>query len=504
MFLIWALLVVLLILAACVRNQPDVIVITATFQPAPVTTLQPTPSALAGQPTAVAEAGAARRYVVQPGDTLSLIAANEGVSVALLIQANNLTDPNLLEVGQELLIPAGPSLIGSDFGILPDNRLVRAPGSAAFDIRAFISQQPGYVRIATDSVDQRVLTAADVVERVAFEYSVDPRLLLTLLEYRGRWLTNPTPGDTQRVYPLGAPASPLGFDRNGLYRQLAWAADQLNYGYYSRKYRRLTSVEFPDEGIALRFADGLPYGTIGLQYMLSLYNTYGGWQRDISPSGVYATYLALFGDPFDGAVETLTPTGLTQPALVLPFPAGVEWFYTGGPHGGWGSGSAWAAVDFAPPDDLETVSSACYVSQNFATAVAPGVIARTSEGVVVLDLDGDGDEATGWSILYLHVAAADRVLGGMVVNPGDNIGRPSCEGGFSNGTHLHLARRYNGEWIPADCSDCPPNTATPNFVMSDWTFYGYTNQEYQGYTVNSREQRVAEQGRNDPNNRVMW
>ena len=92
----------------------------------------------------------------------------------------------------------------------------------------------------------------------------------------------------------------------------------------------------------------------------------------------------------------------------------------------------------------------------------------------------------------------------MVVNPGDNIGRPSCEGGFSNGTHLHLARRYNGEWIPTDCSDCPPDIATPNFVMSNWTFYGYTNQEYQGYTVNSGEQRVAEQGRNDPNNRVMW
>jgi len=27
---------------------------------------------------------------------------------------------------------------------------------------------------------------------------------------------------------------------------------------------------------------------------------------------------------------------------------------------------------------------------------------------------------------------------------------PSCEGGVSTGTHLHFARKYNGEWILAD------------------------------------------------------
>ncbi|MES0340644.1 MAG: hypothetical protein ABUK15_11410, partial [Anaerolineales bacterium] len=28
-------------------------------------------------------------------------------------------------------------------------------------------------------------------------------------------------------------------------------------------------------------------------------------------------------------------------------------------------------------------------------------------------------------------------------------GHPSCEGGRATGTHVHLARKYNGEWIPA-------------------------------------------------------
>ena len=77
------------------------------------------------------------------------------------------------------------------------------------------------------------------------------------------------------------------------------------------------------------------------------------------------------------------------------------------------------------------------------------MIARTAEGTVILDLDGDGDESTGWTILYLHMASAgSRSEPGRSCKRAIDIGHPSCEGGFSNGTHMHIARRYNGEWIP--------------------------------------------------------
>ncbi|HMV98158.1 MAG TPA: hypothetical protein PKE48_17790, partial [Anaerolineales bacterium] len=33
---------------------------------------------------------------------------------------------------------------------------------------------------------------------------------------------------------------------------------------------------------------------------------------------------------------------------------------------------------------------------------------------------------------------------------GDKIGYPSCEGGRATGSHVHIARKYNGEWIMAD------------------------------------------------------
>jgi murein DD-endopeptidase MepM/ murein hydrolase activator NlpD len=103
-------------------------------------------------------------------------------------------------------------------------------------------------------------------------------------------------------------------------------------------------------------------------------------------------------------------------------------------------------LDFAPP----SVASGCLPTAEWATAVADGVIARSDTGEVVLDLDGDGDERTGWVIFYLHVATDGRIAAGTQVKVGDPIGHPSCEGGTATGTHVHIARKYNGEWILAD------------------------------------------------------
>jgi hypothetical protein len=52
--------------------------------------------------------------------------------------------------------------------------------------------------------------------------------------------------------------------------------------------------------------------------------------------------------------------------------------------------------------------------------------------------------------LYLHVANKDRVQKGQWVDTNDRIGHASCEGGIATGTHLHFARKYNGEWVIAD------------------------------------------------------
>jgi LasA protease len=77
-------------------------------------------------------------------------------------------------------------------------------------------------------------------------------------------------------------------------------------------------------------------------------------------------------------------------------------------------------------------------------------VVRSEGGQVVVDMDGDGREQTGWDMLYLHIANRDRIPVGSFVNTGDRLGHPSCEGGVVTGTHVHIARKYNGEWILAD------------------------------------------------------
>ena len=51
--------------------------------------------------------GPAATYTVQPGDTLSHIAANYNVTVATLAQLNGIVNPDLIRIGQVLAVPAG-------------------------------------------------------------------------------------------------------------------------------------------------------------------------------------------------------------------------------------------------------------------------------------------------------------------------------------------------------------------------------------------------------------
>lgn len=84
-----------------------------TATPDPVT-LQPTPTlAVSGTPTAAAATPdpaappIPRIHVVQDGENLTIIATNFGVTVEEILAVNNLANGDLLQVGQQLIIPGG-------------------------------------------------------------------------------------------------------------------------------------------------------------------------------------------------------------------------------------------------------------------------------------------------------------------------------------------------------------------------------------------------------------
>ncbi len=402
-------------------------------------------------------------YTVQPGDTLATIASRLNYPMDLLAQANNISNPNLISVGQVLIVPVpSPQPPGLAFKIIPDSELVFGPLSATLDIFDFVKGQGGYLSVYQDVINGEDYSGAEIVLRAAREYSVNPRLLLAVLEYQSGWVTQSNPDAATLDYPMG------NFEswRVGLYAQLSWAANQLNRGYYLWKVNGISNWLLADGGVVPVDATINP-GTAGVQNLMALLHDRAGWDQAVGTQGVFAVYERFFGYPFDYTIDPLIPAGLSQPALQLPFEEGKVWYFTGGPHAGWGDGSAWAALDFAPPGS----GLGCVISNEWVTASAAGLIVRSEQGTVVLDLDGDGLEQTGWTLLYLHISSTDRIPAGSVVQAGDRIGYPSCEGGQSNGTHVHIARRYNGEWIPAD--------QTLPFDLEGWISHG-TGVEYNG------------------------
>jgi len=221
-----------------------------------------------------------------------------------------------------------------------------------------------------------------------------------------------------------------------------------------------------------------------MQYLLAYNATWDEWQTICGdgPDSFLSTYRGLFGDPLGRDQGPPVPDNLQQPDLRLPWETSHIWYFTGGPHGGWNEGSAWAAVDFITPEQL-----GCQMSAQWTVAAASGMVTRSEDGMVVIDLDGDGHEETGWNLFYMHVAAEDRVAAGTFVDQGQRLGHPSCEGGYSTATHLHFARKYNGEWIPAD-GPCP-------LVLSGWTAHG--SESYEGTMTRGEDLRTACECRED-------
>jgi murein DD-endopeptidase MepM/ murein hydrolase activator NlpD len=379
-------------------------------------------------------------YQVEPGDTLGGISWAYDISIDELVALNNLgSEAAIIQVGQTLHVPLRVSRSGPVIKLLPDSEVVYSPAYLEFDEVAFVAAQGGYLASYSQRVNGVQLSGAEIIRRVSQQFSVGPRVLLAALEFYGGWVTQPQPSELTQ--PLGR-ANPYG---DNLFLQLSWTAHRLNAGYYDYKRSGSIAIRFRDGNRAI-IPPGMNAGTVALQNLLAVHTTWDTWLTQLQPDGFLKTYQTLFGDPAALAYAPVVPYNLTQPAMRLPWQPGQTFYLTGGPHAAYGDGTAWAAIDFGPPDVL----GSCLYSQQPVTAAAAGVVILDRKGIMFLDLDGDGKLQTGWSLLYLHTVAIDGLTTGQVVAAGTPLGYASCEGGLSNSSHLHFARRYNGEWMAAD------------------------------------------------------
>ena len=424
----------------------------------PITILNPLTSDIPTPPSVPLDT-APLLYYTQAGDTLPVVASRFGVDAAEIssppgsLPATGLLNPNTL-----LIIPHKLVNTTSSAKIIPDSELVYSPSAIDFDIETFVNDADGYLSTYEMWLGSTAWTSgAGIVQRVAVENSINPRLLLALLEYQSGWVYGQPSNPLQEDYPMGK----VDISMKDLYSQLAWAVNQLSTGYYGWREGWKTDIQFSDGGTA-RLAPDLNSGTVALQYYFSrVYDDTPSWLAALDTnSGIAALYEEMFGNSWLRAmdVEPLYPPNLSQPDMILPFLIGQIWSYTGGPHGAWERDGSRAAIDFAPG----STESGCVPSNAWIVAAAPGLIVRANHSAIVQDLGGDGNEQTGWNILYLHVEDM-RVDVGDWVETSDLLGHPSCEGGIATGTHVHIARKYNGEWISAD-GPLP-------FILSDWAVH---------------------------------
>jgi hypothetical protein len=389
-------------------------------------------------------------YIAQSGDTLPALAAHFNTTIPEIMAANPIipSDATTMPPGFPMKIPIYfKALWANPFKILPDTGFVNGPAQIGFNTSAFVSTYSGWLKNYVTYAGGQYRTGAEVVDYVATNFSVSPRLLLAILEYSTGALTQSTMPDRKYILDYEQPG--FADAPNLAYLQLVWAADTLNNGYYGWRAGTLTEFDEPD-GTLIRPDPWQNAASVGIQYFFSRTQFGSNYDKAVSSEGLSKTYQALFGNPWTTDIK-LIPGSVHQPALQLPFPPGQVWTYTGGPHTGWGSvgSEPFAAVDFGPPSEHH----GCFTPdpQNYATAVADGLVVRSGPDGIMLDLDGDGDERTGWDIYYLHLSNTTRMPVGKELHTGDLIGYPSCQGGeLVTGTHVHIARKYNGEWILAD------------------------------------------------------
>jgi len=430
--------------------------VTPTNDPAAVSPTPEVPSpTITTPPDYFAADGPLIQYFAQSGDTLDVLAIRFGVDRSEIVSDEPIPEEGLIDPQQLLLLPRRLANTTPAEQLMPDSEVVYSPSAIGFDTQAYVEQQDGHLHAYQEFLGATGFTSgADILQRVAIENSINPRLLLSLLEYLSHWVSGEPGTLSQTNYPMGL----IDVDLHGLYQQLTWAVNLISKGYYGWREGNLTEIQFKD-GSYLRIAPELNAGTVALQFFFAQLYDRAQWEQALDPeSGYLATYKQLFGNPqlLAAQTEPLFPSNLSQPSMILPFMLGQVWSFTGGPHGAWEGEGSQAALDFAPSASLP----GCAPSDLWVTAVAPGYIVRSGGGVVVLDLDDDQNEQTGWVLMYLHVSENGAAPVGRWVDTGEPLGHPSCEGGRATGTHVHIARKYNGEWIAAD-GPIP-------FVLSGW------------------------------------
>lgn len=186
--------------------------------------------------------GVGTPYVVQPGEHLAEIAQRFGVTWPAIVQANKITDPNLVEAGQVIIIPDARTV--TDLGIIIPMELAPNAPAAAVSVGK---------EIIVDLSDSRIY---------AYE---DGRLVRTVLGSMGLPATPTVKGNfkVQRKYPSQLMSGPGYYLPNVQWIMYFYAGYAIHGAYWHNNFGQPMShgcVNLPNEE-ALWFYEWASVGT---------------------------------------------------------------------------------------------------------------------------------------------------------------------------------------------------------------------------------------------------
>ncbi len=351
--------------------------------------------------------------------------------------------------------------------ILADGQFVYGPNVGEFGTIEFLR-----------SLNSPLLPCATILEDKANYYSINPRVLLTVLELQSGLVTRESEN-------IGLEHIVGYKDATGCSEQLEILTEDMVEYFYARLYdgsskadAQITLTLSTSEQVQITASANA--GTLAILESLAPLSSKEQWQALTSienTDGFVQTWLRLFpeSDPLDSSNQILAPTAPPTSLLKFPFACGDTWSFSGGPHGNDGTCSGVvSAVDFAPGVGY------CQIPTNrWIVSPADGTVSSVSCSGCLVKINHQG----GWGSYNYHVANP-QVSSGQSVYQDQHIGnpstKPSCGGGCggcpgsATGTHVHYALMYNGAFYPIE------GTALENWVVHGTTCYnGYLEKDGQ-------------------------
>ncbi len=414
------------------------------------------PSAPPSAPVATPAAGAPTAAPQRPSPTNDLAATPRPAAAAP-------TPPAQAEVLPGTPAPAAPA------PFFDDQRLTYEPDFYTPQVQGFLDTQPGTLKRLAFQVGDRQHTFAETLVSQTSYYSVNPKVVLALLELQSSLLSTAGPSAEQVGWAMGYRGE--NGNRRGLSAQVRWAVRQIVYG--KRAYPNSIPLTYADNS-SVPPPPGMGMSEYVVAYVLAQTTT-----PDRLPSLLQrfqAVYTSLFGDPRPAPEGWPAPSApflawpMQHAAQVTSFfdhdapfltrdasssittywgrsETDIAFAYDG--HDGWD-------YALAPPDMALAAADGQVI---FAGNADDGCATRA----VILD------HGNGYRTLYWHLASVD-VETGQPITRGQTLGMIGASG-CATGPHLHFGVQYLGRntdpygWCGAEPD---PWQQHPAGTISNW------------------------------------